>query len=342
MKSVIINQNGGPEVLEFVENFPEPQIKNNEVLINIKATSLNRVDLTIRKGYPGLSLNFPHILGGDIAGVVVQLGENVKDIKINQRAVIYPVVLPEIRDPHYGENEYLNEGWQFFGMQRNGSYAEYIAVPAENVISIPDNLSYEDAAAIPIAGLTAYHSIFYNSVLDENKTFFIWGGASGLGTYAIQLAKMTGATVITTVGKDDKKEALYELGADYVFNHHKDNLVEEVKKIAPKGIDLLIDYVGPATFDKSFAMLRRGAKLVLCGMLTGLNVNLNIQQTYFRHINIQGIYLGNKQEFFRLVEYVAEGKIKSKVHSIFHLKEAQLAHKLMESGNYVGKIVLIV
>jgi len=340
VKATIINKNGGTEVLEYVEHFPEPQILDNEVLIRIKATSLNRVDLTLRKGYPGLVMNFPHILGGDIAGDVVQLGNEVSNFKIDDRVVVYPVYLPKERDIHYLENEYLNEGWQFFGMQRDGSYAEYIAVPAENLMLIPNNLSYEEAASLPIAGLTAYHAIFGTGGLKEGDTFFVWGGASGLGSIAIQLAKMQGAVVIATVGKDEKKEAILAFGADYVFNHHKSNVVDEVRKINPKGVDMLIDYVGPAVFDKSFAMMRRAGKLILCGMLTGLNVNLNIQQAYFRHLTIQGIYLGNKHEFYSLINYAAEGKIKPQIHSIFHLKEAANAHKLMESGNYIGKIVL--
>ena len=340
MKATIINKHGDTDVLQYVEDFPVQEIKDNEVLVKIHSTSLNRVDVTVRKGYPGLNLPMPHILGGDIAGEIASMGKNVNDFDLGDRVVVYPVYLPEIRDGHYGEDEFLNDGWQFFGMQRNGSYCEYLAVPSENLLKLPENLDYASAASLPIAGLTAYHAVNRIGEFPENAIFFVWGGSGGLGTYAIQLAKAKGAKVITTAGKNSKKQTLLDLGADYVFNHFEDNVPAEVKKIAPKGVDILIDYVGPATFEKSFSMLRKNGNLLFCGMLTGMEVKLNIQQTYFRHLNIHGIYLGNKHDFFNLVNLAAEGKIKSVINSQFDLKDASKAHQLMESGNYIGKIVL--
>jgi NADPH2:quinone reductase len=340
MKATIINKHGDADVLQYIEDFPMPVIKENEVLVKIHSTSLNRVDVTVRKGYPGLTLPMPHILGGDIAGVITEIGKNVINFSIGDRVVVYPVYLPEIRDEHYGENEFLNDGWQFFGMQRNGSYCEYLAVPAENLFIIPDNLDYAAAASLPIAGLTAYHAVNRVDDYAENNVFFIWGGSGGLGTFAIQLAKAKGAKVITTAGKNSKKQELLDLGADHVFNHYEDDVPAEIRKIVPKGVDVLIDYVGPATFDKSFSMLRKNGNLIFCGMLTGTEVKLNIQQTYFRHLNIHGIYLGNKHEFFHLINLAGEGKIKPVIKNQFSLSEASKAHKLMESGDFVGKIVL--
>jgi NADPH:quinone reductase-like Zn-dependent oxidoreductase len=340
MKAIIINKHGDTDVLQYVEDFPMPEIKEKEVLVRIHSTSLNRVDVTVRKGYPGLNIPMPHILGGDIAGEIAALGNNVDDFAIGDRVVVYPVYLPEIRDEHYGENEFLNDGWSFFGMQRNGSYCEYLAVPTENLFKIPENLDYASAASLPIAGLTAYHAVNRVGEFREDDVFFIWGGSGGLGTFAIQLAKAKGAKVITTAGKNYKKQELLDLGADYVFNHFEDNVPAEIRKIAPKGVDYLIDYVGPATFDKSFSMLRKNGTLIFCGMLTGMEVKLNIQQTYFRHINIHGIYLGNKHDFFHLINLAAEGKIKPVIKNQFNLSEASKAHKLMESGNYIGKIIL--
>jgi NADPH:quinone reductase-like Zn-dependent oxidoreductase len=340
MKAVIINQHGSDEVLEYIENFPKPVINDSEVLIKVGATSLNRIDTVVRKGYPGLNIPMPHILGGDIAGTVAEIGKSVNGFEIGDRVVVYPVYLPEIRDEKYSETEHLNDGWQFFGMQRKGAYCEYIAVPGENLFKISDNISFEMAASMPIAGLTAYHAVNGVTDIKNGDFFFIWGGGGGLATYAIQLAKLKGATVIATVGKNEKKQAVLNIGADYVFNHYEDDIVNEVKKISPKGLDVIIDYVGPATFDRSFAMLRKNGHIIFCGILTGTETKLSIHQTYFRHLNIHGIYLGSKSEFSEFLELVNDGKVKSVISQVFDLKDAAKAHQLIESGNYLGKIVL--
>lgn len=340
MKAVIIEEHGSADVLKYIEDFPKPKVGEKEVLIKIGATSLNRIDTVVRKGYPGLNIPKPHILGGDISGTVAELGSKVDNFVIGDRVVVYPVYLPNERDEKYVDNEHLNDGWQFFGMQRHGAYAEYISVPSENLFRISDDVSFETAASLPIAGLTAYHAVnsLYN--LKPGDVFFIWGGAGGLASYAIQLAKLKGAIVISTVGKDEKKSKVLEYGADYVFNHYTDDIVNEVRKISPKGVNLLIDYVGPATFEKSFTILRKNGHLVFCGILTGTETNLSIHQTYFRHLNIHGIYLGSKQEFSEFLELVNTKKIKSNIHQVFDLKYAADAHRLLESGEYSGKIVI--
>lgn len=340
MKAVIIDQHGDSDVLTYVEDFPKPKLEVNEVLLKVGATSLNRIDTVVRKGYPGLQIPMPHILGGDIAGTIVEIGKNVEGFLIGDRVVVYPVYLPENRDPRFGEMEHLNDGWQFFGMQRKGAYCEYIAVPAENLFKLSDSISFETAASMPIAGLTAYHAVHSVTEIKRDDFFFIWGGAGGLASYAIQMAKLKGAKVISTVGKDEKKQDVLNFGADYVFNHHTDDVPTLVKEIAPKGVDVIIDYVGPATFDKSFSMLRKNGTIIFCGILTGTETKLSIHQTYFRHLNLRGIYLGSKPEFASFLKLVGEGAVKSHIHKVFNLKDAAEAHKLLESGNYAGKIVL--
>ncbi len=340
MKAVVINKHGGSDVLEYVEDFPNPEIKPNEVLIKVGAISLNRIDTVVRKGYPGLQVPKPHIIGGDAAGTIVELGSNVSDFSVGDRVVVYPVYLPEIRDPHYGDMEHLNDGWQFFGLQRKGTYCEYLAVPSENLFKISDNVTFETAASTPIAGLTAYHAIYSVTEIKPGDFFFIWGGGGGLASYAIQLAKLKGATVIATVGNNDKKQKVLEFGADYVFNHYTDDVPALVKEIAQKGIDVIIDYVGPATFDRSFSMIRKNGTIIFCGIITGTETKLSLHQAYFRHLNLRGIYLGSKPEFNAFLKLVDDGLVKSHIFKVFDLKDAADAHNLLDSGDYTGKIVL--
>jgi len=340
MKAVLLNNHGGPEVLEYVEKFPMPEIKQNEVLIRVKATSLNQVDTVLRKGYPGMSLNYPHIIGGDIAGEVFAIGAGVSEELINARVVVYPIVLPEIKDPKYKGREHLNAGWKYFGMHINGSYCEYVAVPAENCIRIPNEISFEEAACLPIAGLTAYSGLVNVGRLKEKETFMIWGGSGGMGTMAIQIAKASGAIVVATCNSDEKVEFLKNLGADYVFNRETDDIVTEVKALFPKGIDLILDYVGPATFDKSFQLVATGGKIILCGMITGREVTFNIQQTYFRQISICGFYLGAMHDFYNLMQLVIAGEVKPIIHKVYDLKDIQQAHKDLDEGNFIGKLVV--
>ncbi|MGC9078263.1 MAG: zinc-binding dehydrogenase [Candidatus Kapaibacteriota bacterium] len=342
MKAVVINKNGTPDVFEYVEHFAEPEIASKEVLVNIKYTSLNRVDLHIRQGYPGLNLNFPHILGADIAGVVAKVGAQVEDFKTGDFVISYPVVLPENLDPKYDGMEHLNDNWKFFGMHMKGSYCQYVAVPKENLIKLNHDTKFEEACTLPVAGLTAYHSVFTVGNLKEDDVFFFWGGSSGLGAFAIQLAKLRGATVITTVGNERKKDGVLALGADYVFNHYSDDVVANVLKIFPKGVDVVLDYVASATFEKSLAMLRKNGKLLVCGMQTSPEVTLNLQRFYFRHLNLCGLYLGSPTEFNSLVQLYNQGRIKPKIDRVFDLKETANAHKYMESGQHSGKILLAI
>lgn len=342
MKASIINRNGGPDVLEFVENFPEPKLGERDVLVNVKFTSLNRVDLHLREGYPGLQLDFPHILGADIAGVVFDVGSDVKSFKVGDRVVAYPVVLPDELDLKYNGFEHLNENWKYFGMHLKGSYAQFVAVPEENLVKLDDSVKFEEACTLPVAGLTAYHAVVTVGNLQPGDVFFFWGGASGLGSFAIQLAKMRGAKIITTVGNDRKRDTVYELGADYVFNRNTDDVLGKVLELYPKGIDLVLDYVGSATFEKSLAMLRKNGKMLVCGMETSPVVSLNLQKFYLRHLNLSGLYLGSPKEFKELVNLFNEGKIKPRIDRIFDLKDAASAHKYMASREHIGKILLAV
>jgi alcohol dehydrogenase len=343
MKAVIINENGATDKLIYTADFPVPEIKPDEVLVNIKATSINRADLVIRNGYPGLSLNFPHILGGDITGIIEKTGSEVNNFKTGDRIISWPIVA-------CGKCEWCKKGrgglcfnWQYFGMHRKGSYAQYAAVPASSLIKLPDNVSFEDAACLPVAGLTAYHALRSVGELKKDETFFIWGGASGLGMTAIQIAKNIGAKVFATAGTKEKINKLKELGVDYIFNHRTDDKIsEKVLEITGKlGIDVVLDFIGPLTHSQSFQMVKKGGKILWCGIMTGREATISIHQTYLRHISLLGLYLGEKEELVKLVDLVSSGKIKPYIGETLDLKDAAKGHVLIGEGKVTGKVVLV-
>lgn len=340
MKAVILNSNGDPEVLNYVETFPEPTILLNQVLVRVEATTLNNVDIVLRRGYPGLNLKFPHILGGDIAGTIVEKGGSVNSFQVGDKVVAYPVLIPDSRDQKYSGMEHLNLNWKFFGMQVDGSYSEFVAVPEENLVKVDSDLPIEYFATLPVAGLTAYTAVVELGKIQSGDVFFMWGGSSGVGNFAIQIAKNLGATVIATVGKNEKIETVRNFGADYVFNHQIENVVEKVLNLFPNGVDAVLDFVGTSTFNSSLSMLRKDGKIMVCGMLTGREVNFNIQLFYLKHLQLLGYYLGSPKSFFELVKMVKSGMIKPHIDSVFQLREVSKAHEYMETGRHIGKIVI--
>ncbi|RPI18613.1 MAG: alcohol dehydrogenase [Ignavibacteriae bacterium] len=342
MKAVILQENGGIEKLIYTTEHPVPQIKANEVLVNIKATTINRADLVIRNGYPGLSLKFPHILGGDISGVVAKTGSDVKDFKEGDRVVVWSIVSEAPDEWARKGKAGQSPSWQYFGMHRQGSYAEYTPVPESSLIKLPDNVSFEEAACLPVAGLTAYHAVMTVGDLNKGDTMFIWGGTSGVGTIAIQLAKARGAEVFATAGFEHKLKHLEQMGVDHIYNHRNgesidDKVLEETKG---HGIDVIVDYVGPEAFPKNFKMVKKGGKILFCGILTGREAMVSLHQTYLRHISLLGMYLGEKRELEELVKLIASGNVKPHIGETLELKDAAKAHQLMAEGKVIGKIVL--
>jgi NADPH:quinone reductase-like Zn-dependent oxidoreductase len=341
MRAITIPRHGDRDVLTYVTDFPKPEIKPDEILIQVAATGLNQVDLVVRRGYPGIPIPLPHIPGGDIVGTVVEIGAEVYPKLLGKRIAAYPLIA-------CGQCELCQAGkpnlclqWKFFGLHLKGGYAEYVAIPAENAFVLPDSISFEDAVGLPVAGLTAMHGLKTVGELKEGQTFYIWGGTGGLGTMAIQIAKQLGATVIATGNSKEKLDVMRALGADHVFNRLTDDVQAEVMKLYPNGIDLIVDYVGPETFPKSFQMVKKGGRILLCGIITGREVSpFSLHMTYLRHLSIQGLYLGTQDEFRELIDWTADGLIKPCIGAVLPLEDAAEAQRRLESGEFIGKIVL--
>jgi NADPH:quinone reductase-like Zn-dependent oxidoreductase len=339
MQSAFFETHGGPEVMRYTADGSEPEPGAGEVLVRQHAAGLNYVDTLVRRGYPGLTVPLPHSPGGDIAGEVAAVGAGVEGWQAGDRVLVYPLI-------HCSNCALCQQGdynlclnWQFIGMHRNGGYQELLAVPQQNLIHLPDSVSFTEAAALPVAGLTAMHGLATVGKLEAGQTFFIWGGAGGLGSIAIQLAKNIGARVAATCSSEEKRGIIRNLGADLVINRKAEDVAQAVREFAPDGVDLILDYCGTETFPVSFDLLKKGGTLMLCGIITGREATISLHMTYLRHLSIRGLYMGTKPELEKLVGLVASGTVKPVVGETLHIRQAAEGHRRLEAGEVVGKLV---
>ena len=336
----MFEKHGGREVLEYRTDFGEPKPGAGEALVKVEATSLNRVDVVIRGGYPGLSLPLPHVPGGDVAGVVVETGAGVDPALNGKHVVAYPLIACRGCALCAEGKPNLCLNWRFIGMHTFGGYAEYCAIPASNLVPIPRGVSFEEAACLPVAGLTAYHGLAAVGEIEPGETVLVWGASGGLGTFAVQIAKANGAKVVAVCGSADKARALGIIGADAVVVRTESDVASEVRKFAPHGVDIALDFVGPATFDTSLTLLKRGGRMLICGILTGRETNFQLHYAYLNHLSVRGLYLGTRADFDALLGLVEAGRVKPHIHSALPLAEAAAAHRLMEDCELIGKVIL--
>ncbi len=338
MKAVRIHEFGGPEVLRY-EEVPDPKPRKDQVLIRVRAVAMNHLDLWVRKGIPGVRL--PHILGSDIAGEVVEAGEYITSVKPGQRVLLAPMhFCNHCRECVAGRQNMCRE-FTVLGNGVDGGDCELIAAPEVNIIPIPDSLDYKQAASVPLVFLTAFHMLTGRASLRPGNTVLVLGANSGVGIAAIQLAKLFQATVITTAGSEEKMAKARELGADFVINHYEQNISEEVKKITSRaGVDIVVEHVGPATWEHSLKSLKPGGTLVTCGATTGPQVGFDLRFVFSRQLSILGSYMGTMGELNEVLKHVFSGKLKPVVDRVFPLSDARAAHEYMEKSEMFGKIVL--
>ncbi|MGA8216661.1 MAG: zinc-binding dehydrogenase [Candidatus Sulfotelmatobacter sp.] len=338
MKAVRIHQFGGPEVLTY-EEVADPRPRKDQVLVRVRACALNHLDVWVRKGLPGVKL--PHILGSDVAGEIAEVGEYVGGFKAGQRVLLAPM--------HYcGHCEKCVAGLQnqcraftVLGNGVDGGDCELIAVPAANVIPIPDSLDFNQAASVPLVFLTAWHMLVGRAGIRPGQTVLVLGAGSGVGIAAIQIAKFFHCRVITTAGDESKLAKSRELGADYGINHYQQKISEEVRKITNKeGVDIVVEHVGAATWDESVKSLKTGGALVTCGATTGQNVGLDLRHLFSRQLTLLGSYMGTMGELHDVLWHVFAGRLKPVVDRVFPLSELRAAHERLEKSQMFGKIVV--
>ncbi len=340
MKAVVVYEHGGVEKLVYTD-YVEPEISPSEVLVKVKACGINHLDIWVREGMPGIKIPLPHILGCEISGEITQVGEQVKYLSVGQHVLVAPGINCGRCEYCLSANDSLCNEYKVVGYQVDGGYAEYAKVPAENIISISEKLPFEEWAAVPLVFLTAWHMLQTRAGLTTGETVLIHAAGSGIGSAAIQIARLSGAEVITTAGNDEKLEKARKLGADFLINYSRDDFVKKVKEFTNgKGVDVVFEHIGPETWEKSLSCLRRGGRIVTCGATSGPTVNIDLRFLFVKQLSISGCYMGSRKELMEVLRLVESGRLKPVVDSVFPLKDAAAAQIKMMDRKQFGKIVL--
>lgn len=338
MKAAMIHEFGGPEVLRY-EEVADPQARKDQVLVRVRACAMNHLDIWVRQGLPGVRL--PHILGSDVAGEIVEVGAYVTGFQPGQRVIIAPMHFCNGCEPCVAGRQNMCREFTVLGNAVDGGNCERIAVPAVNVIPIPDSLGFNEAASVPLVFLTAFHMLTGRASIRPGHTVLVLGANSGVGIAAIQIAKLFGATVIATAGDERKAQKARDLGADYVLDHYQQRVGDEARKITHRaGVDIVIEHVGVATWNESVKALKPGGTLVTCGATTGPEAGIDLRFLFSRQLSLLGSYMGTMGELHEVLKHVFSGRLKPVVDRTFPLREIRAAHEYLEQSQMFGKVVL--
>lgn len=339
MKAMRYHEYGGPEVLNY-EDVPRPVPQIGEALVRIKAASINHIDLWAQKG-SFYKPELPHIPGADAAGIV----EDVKDgdsSLMERRVMVYPVLACFHCKFCIEGNHNLCANYRILGAHTNGSYAEFITVPVKNLMEIPQGLSFEEAAAIPLTFTTAYHMLVERAKMQPNETVLVLGAGAGVGVAAIKIASFLGAKVIAATSSEDKMAKAERIGADNAVNYTEESWINEVMTATKnKGADIVIDHTGAENFAKSIKCMAKNGRLVSCGATTGNEATINIRELFMSQRSILGSVTGTMKDFLTVTKLAANRKVRPVIDSVFNLKQARKAQEYLLSRRSFGKIVLV-
>jgi NADPH:quinone reductase-like Zn-dependent oxidoreductase len=311
------------------------------VVVRVKAVALNHLDIWVREGWAGLKLAFPHVPGADVAGVVEAVGPGVKGVAPGDEVVVNPGISCGRCRACLSGDDVMCRDYSILGEHVSGGYAQKVAVPSQNVVPKPKNLSFDEAACVPLVFLTAWHALVARAGVRAGETVLVHAAGSGVGSAGIQIAKLLGATVIATAGSDAKCERARQLGADHAVNYSRQDFLAEVRRITGKrGVDVLFEHVGKATWEKSLLALARGGRLVTVGATTGYDPPTDLRHVFYRSLSILGSTMGSKGELFEVLALVEQGKLRPVLDRVLPLAEAGAAQKLLEDRAQFGKIVL--
>jgi len=324
VKAVRIHEDGGPEVLSY-EEAPDPSPGPGEVLLSLRAASLNHLDVWLRRGLPSVAK--PRILGADGAGVIASLGEGVRGVEVGDAVVLNPG---------------LDDGKHIVGEHMDGTHAELIAVPAEYVHPLPDGMSFEEAAAFPLVFATAYRMLATRAEVREGEWVLVWGIGAGVASASLAIAKALGARVLATSTSDEKLARAKELGADEVVRTDDDVVAAARELTDGAGVDIVVEHVGEATWKSSLQAVRVGGRVTVCGATSGPNPPAMLHRIFWKQLSILGSTMGTREDFAAVYELVASGRARPVVDRVYPITEVAAAHERLESGDQLGKIVLTI
>jgi NADPH:quinone reductase-like Zn-dependent oxidoreductase len=341
MKALTLRAAGGIDQLG-VQELPEPAIESpHDALVEVHSAALNRLDLFVATGLPGSPSTFPHVVGSDGAGVVRQVGSEVRQVRPGDRVMINPTLSCGECPACVAGEDSLCARLRVLGEHGSGTCAEYIVVPAGNLAAVPPEMSWPEAAAFSLATLTAWRMVRTRAGLQPGETVLIWGIGGGVALAALQIAKLLGARAIVTSGSDTKLERARALGADVAVNHHRNDIRQEVRKhTGGRGADVVVDSAGEQTWLASLRALRRGGRLVTCGATTGPNVSLDLRRLFWHQWSILGSTLGSRQEYAEVVRHAAAGRLWPIIDRVVPLSEWRTAYQRLERGEQTGKLVI--
>jgi len=351
MKAVVFEEHGGTDVLQYTD-IPDPEPGPYEVLIEVKAAGANFNDIWARRGMPGMKVIFPHVSGSDVAGVVAAIGSEVSgtgfgssSVQVGDEVVVHPGLSCRACDFCVTGQEFFCRQFRIWGFQsgpNDGGHSEYVTMPAVNVLPKPANLSFEEAASLPLVLETAWRMLVSRAKVEPGEHVLIWGGVGGLGTMAIQICRMFGANPIPVVGGAEKVALAERLGAANVIDRKSQDVVSEVKAITGKvGVDIVFEHSGEDTWPASMASMRWGGRLVVCGASTGFDAVTDLRFLWNKQQNLLGSHLSNKAELSAALKAVESGAIKPVIDQVMPLAEIAKGQQLMEDLKVQGKVVYV-
>jgi len=342
MRALAFEQHGGPEQARLLD-LPVPAAGRHEVLLSVRAAALNRLDLWVLEGWPGLKLALPHILGADGAGIVSAVGPEVSRFRVGDRVAVNPTICndPADRFARLGLDN-LCDDFALFGEHIAGFFAEFAAVPERNLLPLPDHAPFAAAAAASLVFVTAWHSLITRGGLRPGESVLIVGAGGGVNTAAIQIARLTGARPIFVVGSSAAKlDLARELGADVTINRNDGEWSREVYRLTGRrGIDVVVDNVGAATFAQSLRALRRGGRLLTVGNSSGPRFELDNRYLFGKHLTIVGSTMGTSADYATVMDLVFAGRLRPIIDTVYPLADGAVALEQLRSGEVLGKLVL--
>ena len=340
MRAIRIHEHGGPDQLRY-ENAPEPRVGlPGDAIVKLAAASVNAIDIRARRGPTGKEFSLPHVLGGDGAGTVVEIGNQVKHVKPGDRVCLYPAIGCGHCEFCVGGRDYMCGAMTVLGERESGTYAEYVSVPARNCFPLTGGLGFEEAAALPLVYLTMWRMVATHAAIRPAEYVLVLGGG-GIAAAALRLALHIGARVIIVSSSDDKIAKAKSWGAEHGINYTHADFAREARSLTGKrGVDVVVDCIGGETWMKSLAALAKGGRLVTCGAAAGSHSQTDVRRIFWNHLKIFGATLGSREEFQQMLNFVEATGVKPSIDRIFPLSEAAAAHQYMEERKPFGKVVL--